>query len=123
MSRRLEVLQWLGLLLGAATWAAVHVVGYGVTEAHCSSGGSSFGIQLHLWEGLALGLAEAVVLGSALAAAAVIRLTAYTSYESDAPVGRIRFFAIAALIANVLFAVMIALYAAGAIANVACRQG
>jgi hypothetical protein len=121
MSRRLELFQWVGLLLGAAAWGTAHVVGFGITQAHCS--GAGFGLQLHLWEGLALGLAEALVLGAAVAAAAVIRSTAGVSYESEPPDGRIRFFAIAALVANVLFAVMIALYAAGSIANVACRQG
>jgi hypothetical protein len=123
MSRRLEVLQWLGLLLGAAAWGTAHVVGYGVTEANCSSAGADFGIHLDLWEALALGLAETLVLGAAVAAAVVLRGTARSSYESEPPDGRLRFFAIAALLANVLFAVMIALYAAGSIVNVACRQG
>ena len=122
MSRRLEVLQWVGLLLGAATWAVVHLVGWGVTEANCSSAGPGFGIHLDLWEGVALGLAEVLVLGAAAASVVVLRLTAGSSYEGEPPDGRIRFFAIAALLANVLFAVMIALYAAGSIANIACRQ-
>jgi hypothetical protein len=122
MSRRLEVLQWLGLLLGAATWAVAHLVGWGVTEANCSSAGPGFGIHLDLWEGVALGLAELLVLGAATASVVVLRLTARSSYEAEPPDGRIRFFAIAALLANVLFAVMIALYAAGSIANIACRQ-
>ena len=122
MSRRLEVLQWVGLLLGGVTWAVAHLVGWGVTEANCSSGGPEFGIHLDLWEGLALGLAELLVLGAAAAAVVVLRLTARSSYEGEPPDGRIRFFAIAALLANVLFAVMIALYAAGSIANIACRQ-
>ena len=122
MSRRLEVLQWVGLLLGAATWAAAHLVGWGVTEANCSSAGPGFGIHLDLWEGVALGLAEVLVLGAAAASVVVLRLTAGSSYEGEPPDGRIRFFAIAALLANVLFAVMIALYAAGSIANIACRQ-
>ena len=122
MNRRLEVLQWVGLLLGAATWAVAHLVGWGVTEANCSSAGPGFGIHLDLWEGVALGLAELLVLGAAAASVVVLRLTAGSSYEGEPPDGRIRFFAIAALLANVLFAVMIALYAAGSIANIACRQ-
>jgi len=122
MSRRLEVLQWVGLLLGAATWAVAHLVGWGVTEANCSSAGPGFGIHLDLWEGVALGLAEVLVLGAAAASVVVLRLTAGSSYEGEPLDGRIRFFAIAALLANVLFAVMIALYAAGSIANIACRQ-
>ena len=49
-------------------------------------------------------------------------LTSDVSYEDDAPVGRIRFFAIAALIANVLFIMMIVLYAVGSIGSTPCRQ-
>jgi hypothetical protein len=52
----------------------------------------------------------------------VIVLTRGVSYEDEPPVGRIRFFAIAALLANVLFIVMVVLYAAGSIANDPCRQ-
>jgi hypothetical protein len=29
--RRLELLQWFGLLAGAAAWGAAHVLGYGLT--------------------------------------------------------------------------------------------
>jgi Na+-transporting NADH:ubiquinone oxidoreductase subunit NqrB len=120
--RRLELLQWVGLLLGAVMWGAAHVVGYGTTEASCNGAGSEWGIDLRLWEGLINGLAGVVSLVAALAAVAVIVLTQNVSYESEPPVGRIRFFAIAALVANVLFIAMVALYAAGSIANSPCRQ-
>ena len=30
-TQRLAILQWLGLLVGGLTWAAMHVVGYGLT--------------------------------------------------------------------------------------------
>jgi hypothetical protein len=120
--RRLEVLQWTGLLLGAAMWGAAHVIGYGTTEASCNGAASVFGIDQHLWVGLISGLAGAVSLGAALAATAVIVATQNVSYEDDPPIGRIRFFALAALIANVLFVTMIVLYAAGTIANTPCRQ-
>lgn len=120
--RRLEVLQWLGLLLGAAVWGAAHVIGYGTVEASCNSGAPVFGIDLHLWEGLINGVSALVSLGAALSATAVIVATQNVSYEDDPPIGRVRFFAIAALIANVLFIVMVVLYAAGTIANTPCRQ-
>jgi hypothetical protein len=120
--RRLEVLQWLGLLAGAGVWAAAHVVGFGVTEAHCSSGGAGWGIHFDLWEGLATGLAGALALAAAGAATAVILLTRGSSYEDAPPVGRVRFFALAALVANVIFTVALLLYALGTIFNIACRQ-
>jgi len=63
-----------------------------------------------------------VALGAALAASAVLVSTRDVSYEDEPPIGRIRFFAIAALIANVLFVMMIVLYAVGSIGNTPCVQ-
>jgi hypothetical protein len=120
--RRLEVLQWSGLLAGAAVWGVAHVFGYGLTEADCNSGSAPWGIELHGWEAVLNGLAGAVVVCAGLAAVSVLVLTRGVSYEDDPPTGRIRFFAIAALTANVLFIVMIVLYTAGSIANDPCRQ-
>ena len=42
--RRLELLQWTGLLLGAAVWGSAHVLGYGATEATCNAGAPAFGV-------------------------------------------------------------------------------
>ena len=120
--RRLEVLQWSGLLAGAAVWGVTHVFGYGLSEANCNSGSAPWGIELHGWEAVLTALAGVAVICAALAAVSVLVLTRGVSYEDEPPVGRIRFFAIAALMANVLFIVMIVLYAAGSIANDPCRQ-
>lgn len=120
--RRLEVLQWTGLLLGAAMWGAAHVIGFGTTEASCNAAAPSFGIDFHLWEGLITGLAGLVAMSAALAATAVLVLTRDVSYEDDPPIGRIRFFAIAALIANVLFVMIVVLYLVGTLGNTPCTQ-
>jgi hypothetical protein len=121
--RRLELLQWFGLLAGAAAWGVAHVFGYGLSEARCNSGSAGWNVALHGWTGALTGFAAAVTVCAALAAASVLVLTRGVSYEDDPPGGRLRFFAIAALIANVLFLVMVVLYAAGSIANDPCRQG
>jgi hypothetical protein len=120
--RRLEVLQWSGLLAGAAAWGVAHVFGFGLSETRCSSGSAGWDVALHGWEGALNGFAAAITVCAAFAAGSVIVLTQGVSYEDDPPAGRIRFFAIAALIANVLFLVMVVLYAAGSIANDPCRQ-
>jgi hypothetical protein len=120
--RRLELLQWLGLLAGAGLWGVAHIVGYGITEANCGRGSSGWGIDLDLWESLVTGIAGSLVILSAVSAAAVVFETRETSYEAAPPVGRLRFFAIAALVADVLFLAMIVLYAVGTIVNVPCRQ-
>jgi hypothetical protein len=120
--RRLEVLQWTGLLLGALMWGTAHIVGYGTTEASCNGAAPAFGIDQHVWEGVINGVTAAVTLAAAVASVAVLLQTRNVSYEDDPPIGRVRFFAIAALLANVLFIVIILLYAAGTAANMPCRQ-
>lgn len=120
--RRLEVLQWLGLFVGASLWAAAHVVGFGISEARCSAAGSGWGIHFDLWEVVVTAIAAVLVLSAALAAGAVVVGTRGSSYEEGPPEGRLRFFAIAALVANALFLVMIVLYAVGTTVNIPCRQ-
>lgn len=118
--RRLAVLQWVGLGLGGVAWFTAHVVGWGITEATCDSAG--FGLDHDLWQALALGTAAVLVLGAEAAALRVLLATRETSYEAGPPAGRIRFFALAAVVANGLFLMIIVLDAIGSIFNVACRQ-
>lgn len=121
--RRLEILQWTGLLLGALAFAAAHVIGYGITEAQCNAAGLRWGISNDTWQVIALGVTAALVVVAGLAAATVVVRTQGESYEDPPPPGRVRFFAIAALAANVMFLIIIVLDALGSIVNVACRQG
>jgi hypothetical protein len=121
--RRLEILQWTGLLAGALVWAAQHVVGYGITEAECNSGGLRWGIQNDVWQGALLIAAATCVLVAEAAAITVLVATRRGSYESPPAPGRVRFFAIAAAAANVIFLMIILLDGLAAIFNVTCRQG
>jgi hypothetical protein len=121
--RRLEILQWVGLLLGALVWTGQHVVGYGVTEAACSSGGTHWGISTDTWEAVLMAAAAGCVLAAELAAVTVVVRTREESYESPPPPGRVRFLAIAAITANLIFLVIILLDGLGSIFNIACRQG
>jgi hypothetical protein len=120
--RSLEVLQWLGLLVGALAWAAQHVVGYGVTEAQCNPGGVHFGISNDLWQASLMAVAAVAIIGAEAAAVAVFFATRATSYEAEPPPSRIRFFAIAAMVANVLFLMIVLLNGVGSIVNIPCRQ-
>jgi heme/copper-type cytochrome/quinol oxidase subunit 2 len=120
--RRLAVLQWVGLVLGAVVWAGQHLAGWGLTEATCDSGNVAWSIQHDLWQALLMAAAIALVLVAEAAAVAVFRETGGASYEDAAPLGRLRFFAIAAMAANVIFLMIILLDGLAAIFNVACRQ-
>jgi hypothetical protein len=122
-TRRLGTLQWVGLLAGAAIWAAQHIVGFGVTQAECGVGGRHWGISNDAWQGGLMGVAVACVLAAEAAALTVLRSTRETTYESEPPLSRIRFFAIAAVAANAIFVMIILLDGAASIFHVPCRQG
>jgi hypothetical protein len=118
--RRLSVLQWTGLFVGAAVWFAVFVAGYGVTEARCGAAG--FSPVNDRWQAGLLVLGAAGILGAEAAALTVLRRTSDVSYEADPPLARIRFFAIAAVVANLLFLAILVLSSIGSIAGEVCRQ-
>ena len=118
--RRLAVLQWVGLLAGAAVWAAQHVAGLYVNYADC---GPSFSFSSHLWQGVLMAVALVLVAGAQAAAVTVLLRTRDASYEDPPAIGRIRFFAIAAVVTNVLFLGIILLDGLANLFDVACRQG
>jgi hypothetical protein len=122
--RRLEILQWLGLLLGAGIFAAQLVVGFGITQAECGApGGGRFGIDNDLWQGVLLGISVALVLAAEASAIAVFLGTRRTTYEHPPPDGRIRFLAIAAIAANAVFLMIVLLSGVASIVAAVCRQG
>jgi hypothetical protein len=119
--KRLEILQWTGLLAGALVWTAQHVIGYGVTEAVCGPGNAQFGISNDVWQASLMAVAAVVILGAEAAALTVFVETRSLSYESEPAPGRIRFFAIAAMVANVIFLLIVLLDGFAAIFSVECR--
>ena len=122
--RRLGILQWFGLIAGAGVWFAQHVVGFGITQAECSSGGAGWGIGNDVWQAALLAASALLILAAEAAAVAVFRGTRGTAYDSDPPPpSRLRFFAIAAMVANVIFLMIVLLDGFASIVNVTCRQG
>ena len=120
--RRLSMLQWVGLLLGAGVWAAQHVVGFGITQAECGAGGRGWGISHDVWQAALMGAAAAFVVSAEAAAIGVVLGTRDTTYESEPPPSRIRFLAIAAVAANLIFLAIIILDGLATIFNTPCRQ-
>jgi nitrate reductase gamma subunit len=120
--RRLSILQWVGLGLGGTVWFAQHIVGYGITEARCDAVGPGWGIQHDLWQAVLMASAAVLVVAAEAAAITVLWRTRTVSYEDGPPPGRIRFLAIAAATANVIFLLIILLDGLAAIFSVACRQ-
>ncbi len=100
-----ETLQWIGLFTAPLAWATQLVLGYGATLAHCDSSGTGFGLSIVTWETVVT--AGAVLLSLCGQAAAVITLR--NSRRDGLPDERRRFFAEAAVLANVLFVLAILL--------------
>ncbi len=120
--RRLEIFQWVGLLLGAGAWAAGHAAGYAITHAECGPHGAPWGIGNGTWEASLMGVTAVFVAAAEVAAIAVVRDTRGTSYEAEPPLARIRFLAIAAIVANALFLVIVLLAGTASLTDAVCRQ-
>jgi hypothetical protein len=121
--RRLSVLQWFGLVAAGLAWAAQQVVGFGIGQAECSAGGRHWGISNNVWQLALLGCAAAFVVLAEAAAAVVFVRTRGVDDEGNPPAGRMRFFAVAALVANVLFLVAMVLDTFASVFGSLCRQG
>jgi hypothetical protein len=130
--RLLGTLQWVGLLLGAGAWVAQHALGMGVTQAECSPGGSHWGISNNLWQAAIMGVSVGLVLVAEAAALAVFSQTRGANFgdgppgegrfHGELPYTRLHFFATAAIVANLLFLMIILLDGAAAIFHGTCTQ-
>jgi hypothetical protein len=121
--KRLSALQWFGLLGAALAWAGQHVVGFGIGQAECSAGGRHWGIANDVWELALLACAGSLVVLAEVAAAIVFMRTRGVGDDDDPPLGRLHFFAVAALVANVLFLTAMLLDTFASVFGTFCRQG
>jgi hypothetical protein len=119
--RRLGILQWLGLLTGAVALAVAHTLAYGLTLAQCNVGGTGWGIENDPVEAALLGVAALLAALAGVASCWIVAATRGTSYDDDPPLGRIRFLAIAAVVAEVFFFSVLMLDLFGNVLSDACR--
>jgi hypothetical protein len=115
---RLELLQWYALFGGALAWTAQHVAGYFVSDGACGPARVSaepIQIALAVAAGVAVAAAEA-------AALLVFRATGEHGENAPPPYGRLRFFAEAALVGNVLFFLVVVLDGVGTVTHLPCTQ-
>jgi hypothetical protein len=130
--RQLSVVQWIGVVVAPLAWTGQHVVGYGVGEARCSVVGMRWGISYDTWQLAIMAAALLLVVVSEAAAVTVFLATRETNYGDgppDAgrwggavPYTRLHFFAAAAMVANVLFFVVILLDGLGSVFSTLCAQ-
>ena len=120
--RRLERMQWYGLLAAPLAWCVQLVVGFGAADANCSRGAMHWGIPVGAWvAGLTAG-AAVIAVSAELTALALYRELREVADDAPGPRGRLHFFSIAALVGNVLFIGVITLTAVGVFSHLGCRQ-
>ena len=113
--RRLEILQWFALFAGPWAWATQHVLVFTVGNAHCAVAVSYWGVPVIVLNVLITLVLGVIVVAAELAAAVVVRATNEVGEYAPGPYGRLKFFAQAALVGNVLFIVLVTLDAVGAL--------
>ena len=101
--RRFEVLQWFGLLGGAGAWTIQHGTLFWLAAARCNPSGSRWEPGITGWQiGVTVGAGLVALAAEAAAILAALRTRGVE--ETDPPsLGRIHFFALAAVAGNVLF--------------------
>jgi hypothetical protein len=130
--RALAAVQWVGVLGPPLAWFAQHLVGYGVAQAECSSGGLHWGIDNAVWQLAILSAAGLVCVVGETAAVLVFLRTRGTNFgdgpagdgrwNGEPPYSRLHFAATAAMVANLLFLTIILLDGLAAAIDPLCRQ-
>jgi hypothetical protein len=115
---RLEALQWYALLGGALAWTTEHVLGYFVSDGGCTGHVAHAG----LWGALLTVVGVLAVSGAQAAAITVYRATSTVGHDAPGPEGRLHFFAVAALVGNVLFLMLVGLDGLGSLTHLQCAQ-
>jgi hypothetical protein len=119
---RLELLQWFALFAGPLAWTAEHVIGYGISDASCHVAGAQWGLDPAVLQTVLAVLVGVVVVAAWLAAFVAFRETRTVDEYTPGPLGRIRFFAEAALLGNVLFFVIVVLDGVSTVHDLPCHQ-
>ena len=120
--RRLAFFQWFGLLAGGTIWFAAFLAGLGTSVAVCNPAGRRWGIPHDTVEAALLGFGAVAVLAAEAAAVAVFRATRNVEEQDPPPHGRLHFFAIGAMVGNILFLAIILLSGIATIVDRACHQ-
>jgi hypothetical protein len=129
--RQLSVVQWVGVVVAPLAWTGQHIVGYGVGQARCEVG-VGWGIGFDTWQLAIMAAAAVLVLISEAAAVTVFLATRDANYGDGppeqgrwggvVPYTRLHFFAMTAMVANVLFLAIILLDGFAATFDALCVQ-
>ena len=118
---RAEALQWFALFGGALAWATQLVLTFGVATARCSAAGSQWGVDQRTWAIAVAAAAAGIVLLAEAAAIAVALDTRGVPEDGPPPAARRHFFAVAAVVGNVLFLGAVILGGVGSVLHPTCQ--
>jgi drug/metabolite transporter (DMT)-like permease len=129
--RQLGILQWTGTILAPAIWFSQHLYGWGVGEAVCHAG-AGWGVNYDVYQLTALAVVAVVEIATWVCALIVFLHTRGADWGdgppeegrwgAQEPYGRLHFFAVAGMVANVLFLAVALLSVTAAVTDVLCRQ-
>jgi hypothetical protein len=102
VSRRTEILMWVGLFGAPVAWVASHAVGWGVSEARCEAVGSQWGIAFDTWETVLLVLATLLALVGLISSLVLYRSVKDVDKDAAGPEGRVWLLAISGLVVSTL---------------------
>jgi hypothetical protein len=120
--RRLALLQWVGIGGGGVVWITSFLAGTAVSQAGCNPASSRWGIPHDTIEIALTAVACTLIALAEIAAALVFRATRDVEEQGPPPHGRLHFFASAALVANVIFFMIILLSGIATTVDVLCQQ-
>lgn len=120
--RRLAFLQWFGLLAGGVVWFSSFLAGVGLSQAVCNPASGRWGIPHDTVQIVLTAVACLLILVAEAASIAVFRRTRGVGEQDPPPPGRLHFFASAALVANLIFFMVILLAGIATVVDRACQQ-
>ena len=121
-NRGLEVLQWFGMLGAALAWTSQHVLGFGITQAAAVPAVAAGTSKRHVADRASPPAPAGSSSPPRRLRSLVFRRTRGSDYQGAPPLGRMQFFSIAAMVANVLFLCIVTLDAIASVYGYGCRQ-
>jgi hypothetical protein len=119
VSRRLQLLMWIGVAAAPLAWFTQFSVGQYLSVVSCTPGGG--GISVHGWTLPATVVAALVAVTGGLCALATFRATRDADNDTDPPLGRVHFMGIVGMIGSPLFLCIILLGGLGTLELAGCR--
>jgi hypothetical protein len=122
VTRRVEILIWLGLFAAPAAFTFEHVFGWGLSEANCEVVGRQWGISFDAWVAVVTAIAAAAAAAGLTSALVAYRAIKGTDNDAAPPVGRVWLLAVCGIVVSSLMFILILLGGSGALLLGHCHQ-